>query len=149
VGHLALRRALQQETFDPVFRAAPVFAQFSSMGSLDAKWLHSEFQRDTLCAGKYLATSGNQLLLPTHEPLIDPACFHLEQPGASRLGQWRCLGFRVLGPTLSKHPAPEKHEPRAQTASFAGLPHRMVLSLMLGRKVWCQISADTAVHHPL
>ncbi len=58
VGHLALRQALRKETFDPIFRNAPVFAQFSSLGSLDANWVHNEFQRDTLSAGKYLDDEG-------------------------------------------------------------------------------------------
>jgi len=61
VGHLALRHALAQETFDPIFRGSPVFAQFSSLGSLEAKWVHSEFQAGTLSAGKYLAEHGEAL----------------------------------------------------------------------------------------
>lgn len=51
VGHMAVRTALQREEFDPGFSRAPVFAQFSSMGSLDAKWLHQEFQA-SLSAGR-------------------------------------------------------------------------------------------------
>jgi hypothetical protein len=61
VGHLALRHALDRETFDPIFRGSPVFAQFSSLGSLEAKWVYSEFQAATLSAGKYLAEDGDAL----------------------------------------------------------------------------------------
>ena len=50
VGHLALRRRLDPEVFDVEFARAPCFAQFSSSGSLDAKWLHQEFQQ-TLSMG--------------------------------------------------------------------------------------------------
>ena len=51
-GHLALREALTKQTFDFIFDGSPVFAQFSSLGSLDAKWLHQEFQIGTLSAGR-------------------------------------------------------------------------------------------------
>lgn len=50
VGHLALRGRLGPEVFDAEFERAPCFAQFSSLGSLDAKWLHQEFQQ-TLSTG--------------------------------------------------------------------------------------------------
>ena len=49
-GHMSLRCALQQESWDPIFQGSPVFSQFSSLGSLDAKWLHQEFQL-SLAAG--------------------------------------------------------------------------------------------------
>ena len=52
VGHMSLRAKLRRQTFSSEFKAAPVFAQFSSLGSLDQKWLHQEFQQ-TLCAGKH------------------------------------------------------------------------------------------------
>lgn len=56
LGHMGLRTALQKERFEANFIRSPAFCQFSSMGSLDAKWLHGEFQ-DSLSAGK---TPGRQ-----------------------------------------------------------------------------------------
>ena len=54
---MSLRCALQQESCDPIFQGSPVFSQFSSLGSLDAKWLHQEFQV-SLAAGR--AARGGQ-----------------------------------------------------------------------------------------
>lgn len=51
---MGLRAALEGERFPDSFNGSPVYAQFSSMGSLDSKWLYDEFQ-SSLCAGK---TSG-------------------------------------------------------------------------------------------
>lgn len=47
---MGLRRFLAAETFDARFRAAPVIAQFSSMGSLSAKWLQ-EFETSLSAGG--------------------------------------------------------------------------------------------------
>ena len=72
MGHLALRKALQKETIDPIFCGAPVFAQFSSLGALDDKWLHKEFQGTALCAGRYQASESERpqspLILPPSPP---------------------------------------------------------------------------------
>ncbi|KAK1375167.1 Tyrosyl-DNA phosphodiesterase 1 [Heracleum sosnowskyi] len=38
-GHMKLRTVLQESTFDQQFRKAPLVYQFSSLGSLDEKWM--------------------------------------------------------------------------------------------------------------
>jgi tyrosyl-DNA phosphodiesterase-1 len=48
-GHMLVRKLLARERFDPLFRRAPVVAQFSSLGSLTSAWLN-EF-RESLAAG--------------------------------------------------------------------------------------------------
>lgn len=48
---MSLRSVLAKEKFDPIFDGSPVFCQFSSLGSLDAKWLLQELQAGTLSAG--------------------------------------------------------------------------------------------------
>lgn len=50
-GHLRLRACLGKEEFPAAFAGAPLVAQFSSLGSLDAKWLEGEF-RASLSAGR-------------------------------------------------------------------------------------------------
>ena len=62
VGHMSLRAKLSKEVFDSEFQKAPCFAQFSSLGSLDAKWLHQEFQQ-TLSAGQCERSSGNNHMI--------------------------------------------------------------------------------------
>lgn len=42
-GHMQLRRNLEKEKFENEFKNAPVISQFSSVGSLDEKWLFKEF----------------------------------------------------------------------------------------------------------
>ena len=54
-GHLRVQALLARERFPPHFKGAPLLAQFSSLGSLDDKWLTQEF-RGSLCAGQ--TTSG-------------------------------------------------------------------------------------------
>ena len=49
-GHMRLRALLAREAFDPVFRGAPLLAQFSSMGSLTGAWLDE--LRASLAAGR-------------------------------------------------------------------------------------------------
>ncbi|EOA23023.1 hypothetical protein CARUB_v10003786mg [Capsella rubella] len=48
-GHMKLRTILQEYIFDREFRRSPLVYQFSSLGSLDEKWL-AEF-RDSLSSG--------------------------------------------------------------------------------------------------
>lgn len=43
-GHMRVRDLLSREDFSPDFRHAPLVAQFSSMGSINPKWLE-ELQR--------------------------------------------------------------------------------------------------------
>ena len=50
-GHARVRALLAAETFAPELRGAPLAAQFSSMGSLDDKWLRQEFV-PSLSAGR-------------------------------------------------------------------------------------------------
>jgi len=50
-GHMKLRRVLNQERFEPKFKAAPVVCQYSSMGSLTERWLEGEFS-SSLCGGR-------------------------------------------------------------------------------------------------
>lgn len=48
-GHMLVRRLLGRQQFDAIFKAAPIVAQFSSLGSLSSAWI-SEF-RESLAAG--------------------------------------------------------------------------------------------------
>lgn len=50
-GHLRVQALLAREKFPPHFEGAPLVAQFSSLGSLDEKWLSQEF-RNSLTAGQ-------------------------------------------------------------------------------------------------
>lgn len=51
-GHLRLRALLSREPpFPSAFRGASLVAQFSSLGSLDEKWLNEEFSV-SLAAGR-------------------------------------------------------------------------------------------------
>jgi hypothetical protein len=51
-GHLRLRATLNREPpFPSAFRGAPLAAQYSSLGSLDDKWLTEEF-KVSLAAGR-------------------------------------------------------------------------------------------------
>ena len=49
---MRLRAALNREEFGVQFAGAPLFAQFSSLGSLDARWVEEEF-RVSLSAGRH------------------------------------------------------------------------------------------------
>ena len=49
-GHMRLRSLLAREAFDPVFRGAPLLAQFSSMGSITSAWLNEV--KASLAAGR-------------------------------------------------------------------------------------------------
>ena len=60
-GHMRLRALLAAETFPSGMRGAPLAAQFSSMGSLDDKWVQQEFL-PTLSAGR--AEGGGTLGAP-------------------------------------------------------------------------------------
>ncbi|GMH40675.1 hypothetical protein BSKO_08579 [Bryopsis sp. KO-2023] len=60
-GHMRLRQILRSERFDSKFHRAPVICQFSSMGSLDAKWVTQEFHSSVGC-GKSVA--GGELQMP-------------------------------------------------------------------------------------
>ena len=42
-GHMKLRTLLSEQNFDECFRGSPLVYQFSSLGSLDEKWLYQEF----------------------------------------------------------------------------------------------------------
>ena len=62
VGHKILQMRLSKEKFASEYKKAPVFAQFSSLGSLDQKWLHQEFQQ-TLSSGFCQSATGLYLFL--------------------------------------------------------------------------------------
>ncbi|KAL3157421.1 hypothetical protein ABBQ32_011893 [Trebouxia sp. C0010 RCD-2024] len=57
-GHLRVQSLLAREKFPSHFQRAPLIAQFSSLGSLDERWLTNEF-RGSLSAG--LTSSGGTL----------------------------------------------------------------------------------------
>ncbi|KAL0031162.1 hypothetical protein WJX77_006853 [Trebouxia sp. C0004] len=57
-GHLRVQALLARETFPAHFQGAPLVAQFSSLGSLDERWLSKEF-RVSLSAG--LSSAGGKL----------------------------------------------------------------------------------------
>eukprot|EP01025_Chloroclados_australasicus_P022497 TRINITY_DN2314_c0_g1_i2.p1 TRINITY_DN2314_c0_g1~~TRINITY_DN2314_c0_g1_i2.p1 ORF type:complete len:412 (+),score=32.77 TRINITY_DN2314_c0_g1_i2:56-1237(+) len=50
-GHVRVAKFLEKETFDGKFAGSPLVCQFSSLGSLDEKWLYSEFMA-SLSRGK-------------------------------------------------------------------------------------------------
>ncbi|QDZ25463.1 tyrosyl-DNA phosphodiesterase [Chloropicon primus] len=56
-GHMKLRRVLSQETFKYCFSGSPLICQYSSVGSLDRKWVQEEFVT-SLSAGR-LSGSGH------------------------------------------------------------------------------------------
>lgn len=56
-GHLRVQSLLARERFPPYFQGSPLIAQFSSLGSLDERWLTKEF-RGSLSAG--LTSTGGQ-----------------------------------------------------------------------------------------
>ena len=58
-GHLRVQALLARETFPAHFQGTPLVAQFSSLGSLDERWLSNEF-RVSLSAG--LSSSGGESL---------------------------------------------------------------------------------------
>ena len=83
-GHLRVHSLLARERFPPHFQGSPLIAQFSSLGSLDERWLTNEF-RGSLSAG--LTTTGGQTLLcfalrclppqyDTHALLLPPSCIY-------------------------------------------------------------------------
>lgn len=63
-GHMKMRSVLQECTFDKQFQKSPLVYQFSSLGSLDEKWM-GEFA-SSLCAG----VSEDKKALGSGEPLI-------------------------------------------------------------------------------
>lgn len=63
-GHMKMRSVLQEFTFDKQFQRSPLVYQFSSLGSLDEKWME-EFAY-SLCAG----VSDDKKPLGMGEPLI-------------------------------------------------------------------------------
>ncbi|KAI5066303.1 hypothetical protein GOP47_0018927 [Adiantum capillus-veneris] len=69
-GHMKLRAILEQQKFDERFIKSPLVYQFSSLGSLDEKWL-SEFGNSTSSGlsahGKSLGPGNVQILWPTVE----------------------------------------------------------------------------------
>eukprot|EP00210_Caulerpa_lentillifera_P001070 g1032.t1 len=50
-GHLQLKQCLRSEVFPETFKQSPVVCQFSSLGSLDPKWLFNELLV-SFCEGK-------------------------------------------------------------------------------------------------
>ena len=77
-GHLRVQSLLARESFPPHFQGSPLIAQFSSLGSLDERWLTNEF-RGSLSAG--LSTTGGQpvalLCLPQHDtPAVAASVLH-------------------------------------------------------------------------
>eukprot|EP00249_Psilotum_nudum_P000761 c12868_g1_i1 orf=506-2593(-) len=69
-GHMKLRTILEEQHFDEDFTHSPLVYQFSSLGSLDEKWL-SEFT-SSMCAGstfggKPLGLGTFQIIWPTVE----------------------------------------------------------------------------------
>ena len=74
---MSLRKCLEKEVFPAAFKRSPIVCQFSSLGSLDEKWLYGEFMH-SLSAGstendnEMLETpsadgNGLQLIWPTSE----------------------------------------------------------------------------------
>ncbi|KAF1002807.1 tyrosyl-DNA phosphodiesterase 1 isoform X1 [Apium graveolens] len=63
-GHMKLRTVLQESTFDQQFRKAPLVYQFSSLGSLDEKWMTE------LASSMSSGVSEDQKPLGVGEPLI-------------------------------------------------------------------------------
>mmetsp|Transcript_4315 Transcript_4315/g.13025 ORF Transcript_4315/g.13025 Transcript_4315/m.13025 type:complete len:125 (+) Transcript_4315:1180-1554(+) len=68
---MRLRKLLSREAFPPEVTAAPVVCQYSSLGSLGAKWLFEEFGA-SLCTTQEPAPLGDakaklQLVWPTVE----------------------------------------------------------------------------------
>ncbi|CAM6084772.1 unnamed protein product [Calypogeia fissa] len=71
-GHMKLRRVLQEQSFEDEFRGSPVVFQFSSLGSLDEKWLNE--LTTSICAGstfakKPLGIGKVQIVWPTVEDI--------------------------------------------------------------------------------
>ena len=58
-GHLRVQALLAREKFPAHFQGAPLLAQFSSLGSLDERWLSNEF-RASLAAGH--SSTGGEIL---------------------------------------------------------------------------------------
>ena len=58
-GHMLVRRLLARQHFDPVFKGAPIIAQFSSLGSLSSAWIN-EF-RDSLASGACASSASGSI----------------------------------------------------------------------------------------
>lgn len=78
-GHMRLRGCLSQEDFPSKFTGAPLAAQFSSLGSLDQKWLEGEF-RASMSAGR--CNAGQRLGPPS---LPGPGGLQLVWPTVSEV----------------------------------------------------------------
>ena len=68
-GHLRVQSLLAREAFPPHFQGSPLLAQFSSLGSLDERWLTNEF-RGSLSAGLTSSRGQPLALLPLPQPDI-------------------------------------------------------------------------------
>ncbi|KAK9811236.1 hypothetical protein WJX72_000407 [[Myrmecia] bisecta] len=90
-GHLRVRDLLGREAFDDSFQHAPIAAQFSSLGSLDEKWLPNEF-RGSLSAGTCSAGKDQKLGLPA----VGPAGLQLVWPMVAE-PYWHRWGGQPVG----------------------------------------------------
>lgn len=89
-GHMLLRRSLEKEMFENEFKNAPIVCQFSSLGSLDEKWLFKEFLV-SLCRGKM---EDGGLLSPSNSlQLIWPTIKQVQNSGEGWIA-----GLSIPGP---------------------------------------------------
>ncbi|XP_024530041.1 tyrosyl-DNA phosphodiesterase 1 [Selaginella moellendorffii] len=69
-GHMKLRSILKEEKFDKKFQNSPLVYQFSSLGSLDEKWMEefsSSLSEGSTLDGRRLGLGEAQIIFPTVE----------------------------------------------------------------------------------
>ncbi|CAM6010721.1 unnamed protein product [Sphagnum balticum] len=71
-GHMKLRKVLQEQSFEQEFKGAPIVYQFSSLGSLDEKWLSelaASMQAGSTFEKEPLGHGATQFIWPTVEDI--------------------------------------------------------------------------------
>ncbi|KAH8956501.1 hypothetical protein BDL97_07G041900 [Sphagnum fallax] len=71
-GHMKLRKVLQEQSFEQEFKGAPIVYQFSSLGSLDEKWLSElaeSMQAGSTFEKEPLGHGATQFIWPTVEDI--------------------------------------------------------------------------------
>lgn len=83
-GHLRVREGLKREQFPVEFRSAPIVCQFSSIGSIDEKWLLDEFC-GSLAAGTCKEGDGGEGERELGPPEREPDGLQLVWPTVSEV----------------------------------------------------------------
>lgn len=92
---MRVRDILQHEKFDDKFNGSPVVSQFSSIGSLDEKWLTMEFMGSL---GQGESSKGGQLHPPCKGPLGAKLVWPCVSEVRDSIEGW-AAGYSIPGPS--------------------------------------------------